>query len=70
MEGAWKDVTEDSMNGPGAIREGFLEEAMNTIESDAENDNNQHVSNTYICQALLPKHIKYINAFTFHKSLT
>ena len=35
------------MNGPGAIREGFLEEAMNTIESDAENDNNQHVSNTY-----------------------
>ena len=35
------------MNGPGAIREGFLEEAMNTTESDAENDNNQHVSNTY-----------------------
>ena len=39
------------MNGPGAIMEGFVEEAMNTTESDAENynnhSNNQHVLNTY-----------------------
>ena len=48
---ALKDVTEDSRNGPGAIMEGFMEEAMNTTESDAENynnhNNNQHVLNTY-----------------------
>lgn len=42
------------MNGPGAIREDFLREAMNTTESDAENDNNQHVSNTYYMPGLAP----------------
>ena len=44
---ALKEVTEGMEGCHRAIREGFLEEAMNTIESDAENDNNQHVSNTY-----------------------